>query len=383
MFIVALARFGGRGYNYIRRIYRNAEKRCNNSAHTDKKTEKSYYFASILAYMKKSKKIHSAIGRDLMSRKEVIKSNKVSELYRFTLGGYEQKVLIEGKSEDLPVVITLHGGPGTPIPFSVGARGLFPEFTEEMIMVYWDQLGCGSNNYVIDDRFTIQSFVEMTEDLICEVKKLFPQNPMYLFATSWGSILSAKILEHNPNIVDGVVVSGQIIKNVFFCDEVRTALETSKIPAKKLSQIKHANVDNYTSKDLQTISSCLQKYTDAYQNKKGEKAPMGKMIMGLMTSPDYSFADFKAMVINGYRQNNSIWKEILRLDLSGVLKEIKIPYIIFQGDTDIVASTKTVEETVSLANNPNLQCKIVENSGHLPGVKMMEAIHFALLNLKK
>lgn len=31
-------------------------------------------------------------------------------------------MLIEGKNKDLPVVITLHGGPGTPIPFSVGCR---------------------------------------------------------------------------------------------------------------------------------------------------------------------------------------------------------------------------------------------------------------------
>lgn len=27
---------------------------------------------------------------------------------------------------------------------------------------------------------------------------------------------------------------------------------------------------------------------------------MGKIIGGLLTSPDYSFKDFKAMVINGY-----------------------------------------------------------------------------------
>ena len=34
-------------------------------------------------------------------------------------------MLIEGKSKDNPIVITLHGGPGTPIPFSVGCRGLY------------------------------------------------------------------------------------------------------------------------------------------------------------------------------------------------------------------------------------------------------------------
>lgn len=47
-------------------------------------------------------------------------------------------MLVDGRMENLPIVITLHGGPGTPIPFSVGCRGLFPEFTDRFIMVYWD-----------------------------------------------------------------------------------------------------------------------------------------------------------------------------------------------------------------------------------------------------
>ena len=73
------------------------------------------------------------------TRKQYIKSCEVSEVVTLTLGGYEQKVLIEGKRKDLPVVITLHGGPGSPVPFSVGCRGLFPEWTSKAIMVFWDQ----------------------------------------------------------------------------------------------------------------------------------------------------------------------------------------------------------------------------------------------------
>ena len=52
-------------------------------------------------------------------RKQIIESNEVSQIFTFTLGGIPQKVLIEGKKKDLPVVIALHGGPGSPIPFSV------------------------------------------------------------------------------------------------------------------------------------------------------------------------------------------------------------------------------------------------------------------------
>lgn len=309
-----------------------------------------------------------------MTRKDVISNNEISELCSFSLGGYEQKVLIEGKRKDSPIIITLHGGPGTPIPFSVGCRGLFPEFTDKFIMVYWDQLGCGINNFVIDDTFSIDSFVQMTEELVKHIKKKFPNNKVMIFSTSWGSILSAKLLERNPHAVDAVVACGQIIKNVFICDEVKNALCQSGIPQRKMERINHVTVENISGKDLQLISSSLRKYTDAYQNKTGAKAPMGLIMKGLITSPDYRMKDFKAIMVNGYMKNTSLWKEILRLDLTEQLKKVEVPYIILQGDTDIVASTQTVKEVVSASNNTNLRYQVVANTGHLPGVRMMDTL---------
>ena len=52
-----------------------------------------------------------------------MEANRISAVEELMLGGYPQRVLIEGRTEDLPVVITLHGGPGTPVPFCAGARG--------------------------------------------------------------------------------------------------------------------------------------------------------------------------------------------------------------------------------------------------------------------
>ena len=309
-----------------------------------------------------------------MKRKDISTNNEISDLISLSLNGYEQKILIEGKSRTLPVVITLHGGPGTPIPFSVGCRGLFPEFTDNFIMVYWDQLGCGINNCIIDDAFSIDDFVKMTEDLIKEIKKRFVDNKILIFSTSWGSILSAKLLERNPNAVDGVIASGQIIKNVFLCEEVMNELDKSKISRKKMDKIRTVTVDNYSGKDLQLISTSLRKYTNAYQNKIGAKAPMGSIIKGLLTSPDYKFKDFKAIMVNGYMKNNSLWKEILRIDLSEILGGVEIPYLLLQGDTDIVASTQTAKSLVSNCNNPNLRIQVISNTGHMPGVEMMEAL---------
>lgn len=316
-----------------------------------------------------------------MKRKDIIRSNEISELHTFTLGGFPQKVLIEGKRRDLPIVITLHGGPGTPIPFSVGCRGLFPAFTNKFIMVYWDQLGCGINDHPIGERFSVASFVDMTADLIREVKWLFPENRIYLFSTSWGSILSAKVIEQEQ--VDGVAACGQIVRNVFFNDIVYHELEQSKLPKEKLARIKRVQIDRITEKDMMLVSGSVRKYTYGNVNPNGKKAPMGSMIWGLLTSPDYRLRDFKAIMINGCQGNLKLWKEILALDLTDTLRNVQIPYLMVQGDTDIVATTEYVQKIAENSGNPNLKCQVVKDCGHEPTADMMDAVFRALDELTK
>lgn len=61
---------------------------------------------------------------------------------------------------------------------------------------------------------------------------------------SWGSILSAKILEKDSKIIDGVPVHGQIVKDMFFNEEVITALKKTKIAQSKLETIKGTEREN-------------------------------------------------------------------------------------------------------------------------------------------
>ncbi len=310
-----------------------------------------------------------------LSRKEIIAQNEISEIKEFNLGGYPQKVLIEGKSKNTPVVIFLHGGPGFPIPFSVGCRGLFPEITNKTTMVYWDQLGCGINNYPIDDSFTINHFVEMTIQLIKEVRKLFPNNKILLFGVSWGSILALKASLKCQDLINGVVTYGQVLYELTYNNDVYSALENSDLSAKKkqeLSQIK--NNPTHTAEETKKVMNWVQKYTEGYTCKTGEKAPLFPIITGILTSPDYKFKDFKAMVVNGYLKNKSLMNELIKTDLRKDFEQITIPYQILQGSTDIVTSTTQISEFVAKLNNPNVTCKIIANCGHLPNKNGMDEI---------
>lgn len=307
------------------------------------------------------------------ARKQIIESSEISEVREVNLGGFPQKIMLDGKKKNNPVVICLHGGPGSPIPFSVGCRGMFPEITEKLTLVCWDQLGCGVNNRPIDDSFKIESFVEMTRDLVKETRTLFPHNKLYLFGMSWGSMLAALTAAEEAPLIDGVVTYGQVLWNMTFNEEVYGALENSKMPAgkkKKLAEMKN----NHSTQNAMEIMGYIRKYTEGYICKSGKGLPIGAMLSGLLGSPDYRLKDFKAVMINGYMKNRSLIKELLELDLRDTISEIKIPYKIIQGDTDIVTSTKTVENFLSESENENIRFVKVKNSGHMGSEEAMERI---------
>lgn len=314
-------------------------------------------------------------------RKLLMEQNEISEIYTFSLGKIPQKILMEGKHRELPIVITLHGGPGSPIPFSVGCRGLFPTFTDHFIMVYWDQLGCGINDYKLKDAFCVDDFVEMTVDLIAEVKKLFPDNKIVLFGMSWGSILALKALRKAEADVEAVVAWGQVFRKLFLNEEVYKALEHAGLSAGKMQRIRTIDADHFQDRDMKLLAGSIRKYTDGYFNKKGEQSPIGSIARGLLTSPDYRWKDFKAIMVNGTATSTRLWPELLKMDLTEELLGVSIPYYILQGDTDIVTSTAGIQRAIELSGNPNLHCQVIANSGHIPGKAGMDAVLETLLRI--
>ncbi len=321
----------------------------------------------------------------MSKRKKYIKSCEISEVVTVQLGGFKQKILIEGKSKTLPVVIMLHGGPGSPVPFSVGCRGLFPEWTDMAIIVNWDQLGCGINNFKLDDGFHIENFVEMTCQLVEYIKQRFPKNKLFLFGISWGSVLALSAAARVPEKIDGAFAYGQVLKNLFFNDEVVREFDNAPKKAKqKVKQIFETGLNceyEVLDNNLKTLYTLLRKYTDSYCNKSAKPAPFGKIVFGLLSSSDYSFKDFKAVMKNGYAYNKTLWKELLAIDLMPLLAEIKIKYILLQGETDTVTSTANALKAVGDANNENVTLKVVKNSGHIPSAEAMDECYRTMIQL--
>ncbi|MCM3767680.1 alpha/beta fold hydrolase [Neobacillus niacini] len=67
----------------------------------------------------------------------------VSILEKVKLGGVEQWITIRGRNKELPILLFLHGGPGSP---QTGAQQKYNRDLEDhYLVVNWDQRGSGKS----------------------------------------------------------------------------------------------------------------------------------------------------------------------------------------------------------------------------------------------
>jgi pimeloyl-ACP methyl ester carboxylesterase len=123
----------------------------------------------------------------------------IASLETVDLNGVEQWILIRGRDVSKPVILFLHGGPGTA---HMIWRELFitEELEENFIVVLWDQRGAGKS-YSPDlsaDDMRLDNFIEDTVALTKYLQGRFNKEKIFLLGHSWGSALGFLTMMKHP-----------------------------------------------------------------------------------------------------------------------------------------------------------------------------------------
>ncbi len=320
------------------------------------------------------------------------KRNEISKIVSYNLNGKEQTVLVEGKQKELPILIMVHGGPGFPVPFNEGCRDLFPEITDQFLTVYWDQFGCGKNRKINEDEYllkdiTIDDFVKMLKDLITNLNEDYPNHKVYLFGFSWGTILTAKVAAQYPELVDGVLVYGQFLRDMFQTQDIFDEIEKN-CNNEEVKQFlnDYKTKENLTDAEIFKIEGFINQYTDGfiYHGKTGKKQSNSKMIETIfkyLGSPDYRLSEVIGCLTDSSRFND-LAMIMIHSDISNHIESIQVPYKILQGEKDLQTSRYQIETFVNSINNPNISIEIVPDCGHIPTTECFQRIIEEIHKLK-
>ncbi len=136
----------------------------------------------------------------------------LSEKTFIEIGGMRQGFFLRGEDPQNPVILFLHGGPGSPelpflIPYEKAGR-LEKYFT----VCYWDQRGAGMSfdGSITPADATLDHYIEDTRQITEYLRERFGQEKIYLMGHSWGSWLGVKCVQKHPELYSAYIGIGQV-----------------------------------------------------------------------------------------------------------------------------------------------------------------------------
>ena len=129
-------------------------------------------------------------------------------MYCVLLGGTKTTLHIWSKNAQNPVLLFVHGGPGSPNRHHI-ANKLMP-LTSHFTLVGYDERGCGDSRIKASLPLSIDDLVRQLRGVVLYAKSLFPDTPLFVVGESFGSALSLITLSTSSLPVDAYIGYGQV-----------------------------------------------------------------------------------------------------------------------------------------------------------------------------
>lgn len=139
----------------------------------------------------------------------------IEELRPIKIGGVDQWLHIRGRNRNNPVLLFIHGGPGSP---ALGCADADQRTWEDFFtVVQWDQRQTGKSYYPADDNnnpITTEQFISDTEELIQYLRSYLNKEKIVVVGISWGTVLGMHMAKHHPEWLHAYVGIGQVVNSI-------------------------------------------------------------------------------------------------------------------------------------------------------------------------
>lgn len=152
-------------------------------------------------------------ARAAIRSSQAIAPGGINELKAIEIGGIKQWINVRGNDPANPILLFIHGGPGSPMmPESWTFQRPWEDF---FTVVQWDQRGAGktfsSAGRHPDTSMTIARVQADAEELIAYLRRTYGKPKIFLMGHSWGSILGLRVAQHRPDLLYAYIGVGQVV----------------------------------------------------------------------------------------------------------------------------------------------------------------------------
>ena len=298
--------------------------------------------------------------------KDSSNASPVNEQTYLVLGGDEQYVEITGTSDKDPVLLFIHGGPGW--PQTPHLRYFNAELANSMILVAWEQAGCGKS-YMNDstvENLSLEKFISDAHELTQLLKKKFNKDKIYLAGFSWGSVIGLHLAERYPEDYEAYIGISQLINSRRSIELSKEWIKDQAIQKKDTQMLKNiALLEKMDSSLCKDELDCFYKKYELLVQYGGHiysKEAEEQIKIAETKYEDYKDYDW----LKGFLYTNAkLGDALFQTDLNHI-KTLKIPAWFLVGRHDWSLPASVTEDFVKNLSAPKKEMVWFENSGHEP-----------------
>ena len=289
------------------------------------------------------------------------------------IGGIQQGFFIRSENVENPVLLFLHGGPGSPM-LSIQIETELTERLEKYFTVcYWEQRGAGiSFNDNLDiSTMTVAQMVEDTRQMTDYLQRRFGQDKIYLMGHSWGSYLGIKTIAKYPENYMAYFGIGQISNQL---ESEKLAFDYLKGVAaekndekllKKLQQYNKLAPDFPSHEYLMDVRMDMNKYGVGMAH---QDISMLDMIKSVILFKGYTFTE-KVNYTKGSLLSLDLFDNIIADNLFESAISFDVPIYLMHGKYDYVTSYALAREYLDKIEAPAKGFFTFDNSAHSPNIE--------------
>jgi proline iminopeptidase len=281
------------------------------------------------------------------------------------INGQAQWIGVHGDDGAKPLLLFLHGGPGSAMSLLHHAH--FRPLEADFTVVHWDQRGSGRSFGRLGKRTGPLSIELLVEDGVAVAEHLrtrFPGRALVVLGASWGSLLGAEMVRRRPELFDAFVGTGQVVdmaggEQLSYRAAIERSLQRGK--PRLAEKLERGGPPPYLSlKALIVQRRALLAGTPA-----AERKLAGGFLLTMLKAPGAWPWDVVDVLRGTLYTISRLWVALSgwRLEDGGL--SFGMPVLFLQGVEDMQTPTPLVEEVFPKLRAPQKQLVLIPGAGHL------------------
>ena len=282
------------------------------------------------------------------------------------INGIHQYLFHSGTTDENPVLLFLHGGPGSAA--SLFAHAFQDKWEELFTVVHWDQRGTGKTLTKNPQSYpTLDVLLHDVLEIVHYLKSRYHKQKIVLLGHSWGSVLGSLFIKGHPEEIAYYIGVGQVINKRASERLSYAKVKEAIVQANNQRDLKKLRaLGDYPGEQLDTQwlkkSLQLRRLQGKYHlTAKSKDSPLKTIV----SSPLFQFSDLAAL-IKGNKANKELMTFSGGFDLNAEPVEYQVPLYYIAGEHDWQTPVALTQDYVQRIKAPEKKVFIIPNAGHRP-----------------